>query len=267
MGNYYVYVYLDPRKPGDYNYKNINFKFEPIYIGKGKKDRAYYHLETIINNHKGREKKLNPHLKNKIKKIIDDGLSPIIIKYYNNLDEDKAFLLEKYLIDDIGRILNNSGPLTNFSEGGEGSIGIKWSKESRQKMRNIMIGITRDHYTTRSDKGVKREPLSKEHRNKLSESHKGKILSKEHKDNISKGSKGTNKTWTKESYKKSLESKRKKWPSKEKVLEYIEKYKTKNRESEKLGISHPTLGTICEFYHIKIDWKKNLGSNQYTKKL
>ena len=33
---FYNYVYLDPRKSGDYNYDNLYFNYKPIYIGKGK---------------------------------------------------------------------------------------------------------------------------------------------------------------------------------------------------------------------------------------
>ena len=40
----YVYVYLDPRKPGKFIYNDFSFEFEPFYVGKGYGDRAFGHL-------------------------------------------------------------------------------------------------------------------------------------------------------------------------------------------------------------------------------
>ena len=35
MNKFYVYVYLDPRKEGEYNYGGLCFNAEPFYVGKG----------------------------------------------------------------------------------------------------------------------------------------------------------------------------------------------------------------------------------------
>ena len=56
---FYNYVYLDPRKPGSYNYGEFHFDYEPFLIGKGKDNRLYEHLnekeETTYNQYKVRK--------------------------------------------------------------------------------------------------------------------------------------------------------------------------------------------------------------------
>ena len=44
---YYVYIYLDPRKPGQFQYSGLNmcFLYEPFYIGKGSDKQMYSHLK------------------------------------------------------------------------------------------------------------------------------------------------------------------------------------------------------------------------------
>ena len=55
MNNYYVYVYLDPRKQGIYKYDNFEFNYEPFYIGKGKNNRCNRHLKIAQNNLRGKQ--------------------------------------------------------------------------------------------------------------------------------------------------------------------------------------------------------------------
>ena len=46
---FYVYVYLDPRKPGRYLYgdQQVTYLFEPFYVGKGKNNRLNEHLDCL----------------------------------------------------------------------------------------------------------------------------------------------------------------------------------------------------------------------------
>ena len=39
MSRHYIYVFLDCFKPGNYEYGEFKFEFEPFYIGKGVDDR------------------------------------------------------------------------------------------------------------------------------------------------------------------------------------------------------------------------------------
>lgn len=65
MNYYYVYIYLDPRKPGKYKYVDYCFLCEPFYIGKGKKERfkdiknRNYLLLIKENEYRNAHQKLN----------------------------------------------------------------------------------------------------------------------------------------------------------------------------------------------------------------
>lgn len=113
VNDFYVYVYLDPRKQGKYVFGEYEFDYEPFYVGKGCKNRCFKHLHhsaQIYNSHKG----------NKIKKILNFGLSPIIVKHTTGLTETDAYIIESRMIKQIGRHNLNTGPLTNLSDGGKG---------------------------------------------------------------------------------------------------------------------------------------------------
>lgn len=112
---YYVYVYLDPRKPGNYKYNNYKFGYEPFYIGKGKNDRC---KNGLYDKHKS-------YKINKINAIKNEALNVIILKLYENMTNKNACLKEIKLIKNIGRYDLNLGPLTNHTDGGDGALGTK----------------------------------------------------------------------------------------------------------------------------------------------
>lgn len=160
MEKYYVYVYLDPRKPGNFVYKEFSFNFEPIYIGKGNRNRIKHHLKKRLTK--------NTLFYSKLNKIINSGFEPIFFKLVYSLNEDEALKIESQLINLIGRIDIETGSLCNMTDGGE--IGFSRSPESRKKLSLSKMG----------DKN----PMF------------GKTISNEHKDilkSYSKANKG--KTW------------------------------------------------------------------------
>ncbi len=100
------YSLLDDLKGEYYIYGLFDTCNKPFYIGKGKGNRAQYHLtERSLSSD------ANKHKVNKIKKIGPENVS-IKLKYKNLLDEDFAYDLEELTILSIG--LDN---LTNICIG------------------------------------------------------------------------------------------------------------------------------------------------------
>lgn len=152
MQIYYVYLYLDTRKPGKYFYLNYEFDFLPFYVGKGKEDRCEKHLKSCYNK--------NPYFKNKINKIISKtGDIPKIIKIQENLLEQEAFDLEILLIKEIGRLDLKTGSLVNMTSGGEGL-------KNCSELTKIKLRV----------------PFSEERKKKISCSKKGKKVSSKVRD-------------------------------------------------------------------------------------
>lgn len=159
LNNYYVYVYLDTRIPGLFCYENgnIEFEYQPIYVGKGTKDRVKKHLNLY--------KKSKTHFHNKLALIIKEGYEPIYRIIYENLTEMEAFEKEKKLISLIGRELQG-GTLLNLSDGGEGQSGFNHSDDTKNKISNSL----------KNNLEFQKYMKSKEYSQKLSQSlmgHKG----------------------------------------------------------------------------------------------
>lgn len=110
---YYVYAYLDPRKPGSFNYGDHIFDYEPFYIGKGKDGRILDHMQP------SGLRRANTLKNNKIMSIIEEtGNKPLYKKILENLTEDIAYEKEIEFIKHFGRIDNRTGILANHTDGG-----------------------------------------------------------------------------------------------------------------------------------------------------
>lgn len=163
---FYLYVYLDPRKPGNFIYDDLKFNYEPIYIGKGKKNRLYDHLKDALNNKNNFKSK-------KIRKIIiflkND---PDKFKNYIHFlikSEDENFILkkEKEYIEKIGTIkkvenVAKRGPLTNLCEGGGSNPVLKGSRNPM--FRKTIFDVWRE-------KGMNVEAEREKWKNSLKISH------------------------------------------------------------------------------------------------
>lgn len=183
--DYYNYIYLDPRKPGRFEYPNLNFclLYEPFYVGKGKNKRYLDHIADAKRN-----KTDNPK-ENKIRKIISLGYKQedYIIRLKNQ-NENNAYKLERLLCRQIGLISDNTGPLVNESYGGLGGLGRIMSEEEKisRSTNHYMKGrnyediygkeeaIKIKQKKSKSLKGHKCYKNS-ERNKKLSETHKGRL--------------------------------------------------------------------------------------------
>ena len=112
MSIYYVYAYLRSKD------STTASKGTPYYIGKGSNDRAYTKQHSV------------PLPTNRAN----------IVFLEENLTENKAFEIEKFLIAYHGRIDNGTGILRNGTDGGEGASGAIRSKVTRRKMAEAKIG-------------------------------------------------------------------------------------------------------------------------------
>lgn len=157
---YYVYVYLDPRKPGLYVFGELKFDYEPIYIGKGCRFRIIHHLKKRLVKKSLFYSKLN--------RIINAGFEPIFYKVFDGLSEPDALMKEVELIKLIGRIEMETGTLCNMSDGGE--IGFVRSEEARKNIseskkgeKNPMFGKKQNENQKRAaiENGIKAKERSK----------------------------------------------------------------------------------------------------------
>ncbi len=186
---YYVYAYLDPRKPGKYVYgSDLFFEFEPFYIGKGRDKRYLVHYEVAIGKKKGRTD-YNNHKFHSIRQIVDCELMPIIIKIYDNITTEEACLHEMLIINSIGRRDLGSGPLTNLTDGGESTINV--AQETKNK-----ISVNKKQYYSNPNNIRRGEnhPTFGLRRYGKDAPHYGFVNTQETKDKISKANKGKKRT-------------------------------------------------------------------------
>lgn len=195
MDVFSIYILLDSRKQGIFKYPLGEFNYEPFYVGltkeKNETERIRRHFYDSYKNRDRAQKDLNPYKSGKIRHIkAETGNDPLFIIYKKGLTQDEARQLEKNLVSCIGRC--QKGPLTNLTDGGEGTYGYTKTLEEKRKLALIKIGTHQSEETKNKisqsirkknallekhfNKGRK---LSAEIRKKMSDSHKGKKPSAE----------------------------------------------------------------------------------------
>lgn len=187
---YYTYIYLDPRKPGKYQYDDICFLYEPFYVGKGKGDRYNYHIKSSRVD--------NQIFKNKINKIIKSNLDPYIERFKYTESEELAYYNETDTILQIGSFLIDGikdGPLLNIclinqppklkGRSYKDIYGDRWEIEIEKRRVSIKENH-RLHKRKHTEETKKKISISTSGSNNP---RWGVVLSKEVKDKISKRAK------------------------------------------------------------------------------
>lgn len=178
---FYIYVYLDPLIKGIFEYDNLIFNYKPFYVGKGKKNRMLDHL--IKAKRKNFLKEL-PQIEY-IRNILLEGKEPIILKLYDNISENDAFILEKEVINRIGY---KDGPLVNRTGGGQGPSGKVYNNKEKENLSNIIKNtwLNADSRRIKFSKMFKDKSIEEIHGKEKADSIKASIsksVKEYHKDN------------------------------------------------------------------------------------
>lgn len=149
---FYTYGYFDPTDLKDRTYiGGVDFfkHGRAIYFGYGQNDRLYVHLDEVnafidngLTNEEIHGLKENFHKRFAIKKILEHGHIPTILKITENMTLREAKDEEMSLIAYHGRADLGLGPLTNMTDGGEGTSGMRHSEETKETISKSVTGRT-----------------------------------------------------------------------------------------------------------------------------
>jgi hypothetical protein len=170
---YYVYVLLNPLRKGKVRYGRYVFTHMPFYVGKGSGKRIYHSSNHTDNKSK---KKI-------LRGIKAEGEKPLVRIYREGLTEDKAYTLEKQLVQAIGRMDLKVGPLTNRTNGGSGHThghapkGKKHPRYGKQlptRIRRKISDSLKEYYSNGGVHPLQGKSPSKATRKKISSSNRKK---------------------------------------------------------------------------------------------
>lgn len=232
---YYVYIYYDDQRP--------------IYVGKGKGSRYKVHLTKCLKTKKGKIP-----FYDKLRKMKDEGKTPIIKIIESNLSEEDALLKEKELADKIGTVFKSTGTLLNYNECGVKNPILKGEKNHMYGKSLFKIWIEK------YGKKIANEKI-KDYREKMSNTLKGKKHNDTTKNKIKKQKQkywdnlsNEKKNNFKEKISKSHDSERRKKTSK-RIIELNKKMTgekhPKSRKCIVEGKIYNTITEVCKIYNFK----------------
>ena len=182
MKQYYIYMYLDPRKPTRMELDSISLLYEPFYVGKGSSGRSRHHL--------GAKGSRNPIFKAKIAKLRSLGLEPLIVEFLSFEDEKEAYLKEEYYIAVIGSNYIRGipdGPLTNFchkaqppNHKGKTYEDIYGDRAQEQRENRRRLQIEAGGYFSGHKHSLESREKIRESSNRRWETNSGPMLGKHH---------------------------------------------------------------------------------------
>lgn len=157
--------------------------YEVFYIGIGKKEKRAY---SKYNR--------NKHWHNIVNKV------GYIVEILYEVDTwEEACELEMLLISEYGRKDLGLGNLVNRTDGGDGCLGAKCSKETRQKLSNSMRGKKHTEETKQKiSKSIKNtinslvKTTTDDFKQKISQNRKGKHHTEDSKQKMSIANRGIN---------------------------------------------------------------------------
>lgn len=168
-----------------YLYRHIRIdKNEPFYIGIGTKQPRIHNSIKAEYRRAHETNRKESYIWNN---IVNKTSYKIEILFESN---DYNFIKEKEIefIFLYGRINNNTGILSNMTNGGDGFIGYIPSKEKIEKHKIFMTGRKQSQKEKQKRNDSRKGYLhSEETKLKISNSHKGKKTSKEHLEKLYKG--------------------------------------------------------------------------------
>ena len=148
-----------------YVYRHIRLdKNEPFYIGIGS-DNVY----KRANDKKGR---------NKIWYDIAAKTDYEVEILFDNISWDDACKKEVEFISLYGKKAEG-GLLSNITDGGEGTLGLKHKEETKQRLSNIFKGCKHTEDAIKKIKETSKRPCSDDKKKKLSIANKGHKMTEE----------------------------------------------------------------------------------------